>query len=597
MLCLMNVNKKSGAHNELLSSQLGILPQDIRALETKLSNGGGISTVHSPQDAADWIETHYEDDLLKAMRGYGIGGPIAVMLSPESPALAIFGSVSDGWVNQASKVLSDISQLAVMIQPLEDDPTKKWDTLTSSKHIRSHEKDIDRDEHHDPDDKGKEEEEGEGDEIGWYEDESDRATDVEVTSPHDGNFRPRGGAEPAEKYISQNGPVHNLDVELELYQKPKAKSHARAKADNRRPVKVSILCKIQFTIQSKYTDHQFNGYRPQAISRTNLIVEPVGQDIQVFCDRSYGSIGFLVHEGKYIERLPCEGFIPPEYTVKTVKTKTRGLTGTALVTAGLNPTGGVSVAANLIHADATENQNDRVAESPWSDPSLKAKERICELTTKPQKVVFVGDSLAELPKTDTTTPKYPAATSLSAGPPPTMAKPTILKKIKNWLAVKLLTHKKEEPPDSWILDLPIHDFKSRGWDVMTEKWRMPVYPSLDHTLQQAVEDSKAHVWKLKMIDLSSVTMPQAKGKEHNPVPTIIAPGKGKETYIGAKTGVDMQDTSSVAGTSLPPSLEVTTPLTEGFQGSSSTSFGTHALAVKAESPAKEFNVAIAGPST
>jgi hypothetical protein len=58
----------------------------------------------------------------------------------------------------------------------------------------------------------------------------------------------------------------------------------------------------QFTVQSTYTDEHLTGYQPQVVSWTKLIVEPTSRDFQVLCDRSYASIGFLVHGGKYITR-------------------------------------------------------------------------------------------------------------------------------------------------------------------------------------------------------------------------------------------------------------------------------------------------------
>ncbi|KAJ7723166.1 hypothetical protein B0H16DRAFT_1737385 [Mycena metata] len=100
--------------------------EDIKSLEVKLPDGGAASSVHSPYSAVMWVETHHDDILLKSMRTLGLGGPIAAILSPETEALVIFGSILDEWVLAAGKLLSDASNFIVIIRPLSDDPSPKW---------------------------------------------------------------------------------------------------------------------------------------------------------------------------------------------------------------------------------------------------------------------------------------------------------------------------------------------------------------------------------------------------------------------------------------------------------------------------------------
>jgi hypothetical protein len=60
-------------------------------------------------------------------------------------------------------------------------------------------------------------------------------------------------------------------------------------------------------------------------------------------------------------RLDCPGFIRPKHTAKTVKTKAKGITGTATVTGGLHTTGGATLAVNYTTTEADEKLDDRVS--------------------------------------------------------------------------------------------------------------------------------------------------------------------------------------------------------------------------------------------
>ncbi|KAJ6590771.1 hypothetical protein B0H10DRAFT_2233522 [Mycena sp. CBHHK59/15] len=100
--------------------------EDVPTLEDEFTEGGVIFSLHSPDKAIAWLEAHYEDPLIISIRAHGLGGPLAAMLSPDVPALSIFGSILDSWVLRAAKLLSDMSGFAVMIRPLMDNPVPKW---------------------------------------------------------------------------------------------------------------------------------------------------------------------------------------------------------------------------------------------------------------------------------------------------------------------------------------------------------------------------------------------------------------------------------------------------------------------------------------
>lgn len=79
-------------------------------------------SAHRPIQAEGWVEDHYDDRVFQTARSIGLGGPIATMLSPGVPALAIFGSILDDRVLSFAKTLTDVSGFAVMIRPVGDNP-------------------------------------------------------------------------------------------------------------------------------------------------------------------------------------------------------------------------------------------------------------------------------------------------------------------------------------------------------------------------------------------------------------------------------------------------------------------------------------------
>jgi hypothetical protein len=88
-------------------------------------DGGCVLSVHDSNLVDSWINENYDHQFLTLLRQKGIGGPIASMLSVESPALAIFGKMSVQLIQTANE-LAEFSAFPVIIRPLEDDPSPRF---------------------------------------------------------------------------------------------------------------------------------------------------------------------------------------------------------------------------------------------------------------------------------------------------------------------------------------------------------------------------------------------------------------------------------------------------------------------------------------
>ena len=95
---------------------------DCTLLGAQWSSGGCIISVYDPTLADAWIDAHYDRACLVKLRGQGFRGPLAMMLSVESEALAIFGEMSATLIHQANE-LANISGFPVIIRPLADEPS------------------------------------------------------------------------------------------------------------------------------------------------------------------------------------------------------------------------------------------------------------------------------------------------------------------------------------------------------------------------------------------------------------------------------------------------------------------------------------------
>ena len=78
-------------------------------------------SVHDSGLADDWLNHHYEHECLVHLRANDIGGPVASMLSIDTPALTIFGLMSARLVEMADE-LAQLSGFPVMIRPVTEEP-------------------------------------------------------------------------------------------------------------------------------------------------------------------------------------------------------------------------------------------------------------------------------------------------------------------------------------------------------------------------------------------------------------------------------------------------------------------------------------------
>jgi hypothetical protein len=98
---------------------------DFTLLSSQWNSGGCVLSVYDSDFADTWIDVHYDHALLVKLRQQGVGGPVAMMLSVESEALAIFGETSARLVHLADE-LADISGFPVVVRPLGDDPHPRF---------------------------------------------------------------------------------------------------------------------------------------------------------------------------------------------------------------------------------------------------------------------------------------------------------------------------------------------------------------------------------------------------------------------------------------------------------------------------------------
>ncbi|KAJ7174650.1 hypothetical protein C8R46DRAFT_92470 [Mycena filopes] len=141
-----------------------------------------------------------------------------------------------------------------------------------------------------------------------------------------------------------------------------------------------------------------------------------------------------------------------------------------------------------------------------------------------------SDSTLKVPVTDQTSAMSPEnRISVSIGMLPDKVEPGLFKRLSS-LVTKPLSNYKKPAPSSEIQSLPLFEFASRGWDATRHEWRMPIYPSLDHCLQQAVQNSTVRTWNLNIVGLDADTTERSKGKQRDPGP-VPAHNMDKEISV------------------------------------------------------------------
>ncbi|KAF8185843.1 hypothetical protein K438DRAFT_1836412 [Mycena galopus ATCC 62051] len=291
-----------------------ITPDDVQIIENCFGDGGLVVSLHRPLQAEAWVEDHYEDRVFQTGRSSGLGSPVATMLSPGVPALAIFGSILDDRVLDFAKTLAEVSGFAIMIRPVGDDPVSEFaqqdgvdDALPMTPGSESEEDHEDEDE----------------DRVD-FEEEASNATSIQVPSP--GAFegpalRLRGGK--GDDSDEEDGPLpwmskaHKAIVWLKL------------RPDEKHEYSLGVRTKTTFQLQSEYEDNT-SDTRPEVIGNVSLTVETRAK---ILPDRSYSSLGFLAHrQSSVIDRefIDC-GFEYPDQTLKTIDQVSKS------VTVGVNP--------------------------------------------------------------------------------------------------------------------------------------------------------------------------------------------------------------------------------------------------------------------
>ncbi|KAJ7477798.1 hypothetical protein B0H11DRAFT_1916975 [Mycena galericulata] len=180
---------------------------------------------------------------------------------------------------------------------------------------------------------------------------------------------------------------------------------------------------------------------------------------------------------------------------------------------------------------------------------------------KPEKAELVGNSLGDLPKTNKTEATYPASLLLS--------KPNLFEQMVK--KFKSLRPHKVEAPDSRMSTLQLYDFKARGWNAITERWMMSIYPRLDSALGTA-EDPEGAVWNLQWGNVNTESKGKTARSRGGP---ITEPKIDEEIHAAHEPDSEAPEVPSRS------SLGTTDPSTEGSLPSASTSdttANTHAAA-------------------
>ncbi|KAJ6537909.1 hypothetical protein B0H19DRAFT_1079013 [Mycena capillaripes] len=82
---------------------------DLGYSQANLGIGECLISVHEPAEAASWVENNWDSSLLTSIRNSGRTGPVAWMVSPAEPALAIFGNLDNPVVANMAESLAQAS--------------------------------------------------------------------------------------------------------------------------------------------------------------------------------------------------------------------------------------------------------------------------------------------------------------------------------------------------------------------------------------------------------------------------------------------------------------------------------------------------------
>ncbi|KAJ7016452.1 hypothetical protein C8F04DRAFT_1202221 [Mycena alexandri] len=346
-------------------------PEDIQRLKSEYADGGSATVVYRPEPAVLWLQMHHDHPLIEAIQSRNVGGPIAAMLAPDSPCLVIFGSIHDGWVLKAAKLLADESQFTVMVRPLRDNPLFTWEGTDTPSGAVPLDHDILQIEENNETDEGEDlDTESEGNSDSTDNDDSD-------TTGLSGAFHLRGGA--VADYEPWLGPVHDVDVRLDVY--PTISSLYQ----------VDLLTKIQFKTQAEYESKKRDGYRPQIvvwIDHTATLVS--WWNDKIFLSAVSESLDPWSLYSRYNEiRLECNKFIPPQQTKKTVDTEARANSTTFGLAAGASIPGHGTVAAKVNHTSS------KIDTKRWRIRTIRCVTPKCTIHYQPGRRSKIAETACE----------------------------------------------------------------------------------------------------------------------------------------------------------------------------------------------------------
>ncbi|KAJ6506738.1 hypothetical protein C8R45DRAFT_1175917 [Mycena sanguinolenta] len=525
---------------------------------------GSLVSVYDSAEAASWIKDHWDSDLLTSIRHGGWGGPLPCMLSPQEPALAIFGSYENPTIVNMAQSLAEHSGFPVVIRPACDDPTSTLLSGDIDPHVDSNSNSRGHNDGGESEDqKSSEDGSSQGSGGGGWDggpgDCHEQQLNDDGTPPGsaggggggggndagDGKHKPTrdgdpgglaggdgggGGGAPALVDGQWEGPLHNTCVKLALKPSP----------DRTYAVAISYTFKEpQFTI-NRDTNMRIDLnalerplFQPEVIAAVDFEIETRPRETQV--DRSYASIGFVVHREDSIGRRKLGFDLPLKlYKHSNQRQNQRGFQGALGLSQGLLSAATFSYArinGTTVQKPELDAQHPdyplevRVgmginirppgSKTPlpkisfvkrnqvliWvSDPTSKARIRGVmalmssyldnmrteeELSIYEKERVELGSLKTQVNKAETI--------SLAIAQIQTQAAPRFSK----WRGVPLFSMKLGQRSSACSLaDIRPHEYLARGWDANNNEWRQVLWPALDKDFRAADFEGKSPVWRI-----------------------------------------------------------------------------------------------------
>jgi hypothetical protein len=85
-------------------------------------NGGCLIGLAYDVECQNWVDEHFNDDLIVDIGKRGIGGPLPSMMGINKPALVLFGSPAAEEVLHSAEALANYSKYPVIIKSSAENP-------------------------------------------------------------------------------------------------------------------------------------------------------------------------------------------------------------------------------------------------------------------------------------------------------------------------------------------------------------------------------------------------------------------------------------------------------------------------------------------